>query len=83
LTTLGAVGVLDSSSSLVSSHTVLEAFKYAPAIVALLIVIFLLFRLLHKRDGMLERMINASEADVTRQSKLIALLEIIIQRGTK
>lgn len=66
---------------LISSESLLEAFKYAPAIVALLIVIVMLFRLLHKRDSMLERMIHATEEDINRQSKLITLLELIIQRG--
>jgi hypothetical protein len=61
----------------------LEFFKYSPAIGALLIVVFLLYRLLIRRDELLEKSFNSQKEDVERQSKLIALLEILVNRGDK
>ncbi len=59
----------------------IEFFKFSPAIAALLIVIFLLYRLLIRRDDLLQVLVEKSKEDAQRQSKLIALLEILVSRG--
>lgn len=59
----------------------LEFFKYSPAIAALMVVIYLLYRLLVKKDELMEVLVRKTKEDVERQSKIIALLEILVNRG--
>ena len=57
-----------------------DIFKFAPGVIALLIVIYLLYKLLLKKEETMIRMIEISESDVKRQAKLITLLEILVNR---
>jgi hypothetical protein len=71
---------------MIESDHILEAFKINPAIVALLIVVLLLYRLLRNKDLVLQRMVEVSKGDSERYGKLITLLELLIydkekQRG--
>jgi len=59
-----------------SSETILDAFRIAPAIVALLIVIFLQYRLIW-------RLITGSQKDIARQSKMLTLLEVLVDRRSQ
>lgn len=68
---------------IVESQHLLEAFKYAPAIIALLIVIWLLYRLLKSRDQVLQKLVEVSKGDSERYGKLITLLEILVHQKTE
>ncbi len=59
-----------------SPETILDAFKMAPAIVALLIVIVLQFRLIMK-------LVTGSQGDIERQSKMLTLLEVLVDRRSQ
>ena len=59
-----------------SPETILDAFRIAPAIVALLIVIFLQYRLIW-------RLITGSQKDIARQSKMLTLLEVLVDRRSQ
>ena len=63
------------------SKTLIEIFKLAPAIVALFGVIYLLYRIIVKKDETIKDLVRAQERDVQRQTKLITLLEILVSRG--
>ena len=67
-------------NGLEDATTLIELFKISPAIIALLVVIFLMYKLLARRDEIIEQIIQKSKEDVERQSKLIALLEILVNR---
>ena len=55
------------------ADTVMNAFKLAPAIVALLIVIYW-------QHGTITKLISGNQGDIERQTKMLALLEILVQR---
>ena len=63
------------------TETISDAFKFAPAIVALLLVIFMMYKLIISRDTTIAKMVVGSQEDIARQSKILALLEILVQRG--
>jgi len=63
------------------SEAVVEAFKYSPAIVALLLVIYLMYKLIVKKDEIIAGFVISDQADIQRQSKMLTLLEILVQRG--
>ncbi len=63
---------------MIESQHLLEAFRIAPAIVALLVVILLLYRLLRNKDLVLQRLVEVSKGDSERYGKLITLLEILV-----
>jgi len=58
----------------VDAETLFDAFKLAPAIVALLIVIYW-------QHGTIAKLISGNQGDIERQSKILTLLEILVQRG--
>jgi len=60
--------------------TILEAFKFAPAILALLIVIYLMYRLLNKKEESIHKIIKLDEASEKRNEKIITLLEVLVNR---
>lgn len=64
----------------IESQHILEAFRIAPAIVALLVVILLLYRLLKNKDLVLQRLVEVSKGDSERYGKLITLLEILVHQ---
>lgn len=64
----------------VESQHLLEAFKISPAIIALLFVIFLMYRLINKKDSILQQMMEVSKGDSERYGKLITLLEVLVSR---
>ena len=61
--------------------TILEAFKYAPAIIALLIVIYLMYKLLLKKEDSIVKVIELSKEDQKRNEKILTLLEILVNKG--
>lgn len=64
------------------SSILLKAFELAPAIVALLLVIFLQYKQLRAKDVTIEKLISISEADVEHRSKVLALLQVLAsERG--
>lgn len=63
-----------------TSETFAELFKFAPAVLALLLVIYWLFRLLNKQHETIQLIMKESEAKTRRQAKLITLLEILVSR---
>lgn len=58
----------------------IEIFKTSPAIVALLIVIFFMYRIVVSKDRSLHDLIAAGSQDIERQSKILTLLEILVNR---
>jgi succinate dehydrogenase hydrophobic anchor subunit len=64
----------------IESQHMLEAFKIAPAIIALLVVIWLMYRLLKSKDLVLQSLVEVSKGDSERYGKLITLLEILVHQ---
>jgi len=64
----------------IESQHLLEAFRIAPAIVALSVVIWLQYRLLKNKDTVLQRLVEVSKGDSERYGKLITLLEVLVHR---
>jgi hypothetical protein len=62
-------------------QTWIEIFKFAPAIAALLFVIYLLYKIIVKKDDTIKDLVKLSEADIARQAKIITLLEILVNKG--
>lgn len=65
------------------SETLVDLFKFAPAVLALLLVIYWLIRLLTKQQEAIQLMMKEGEAKTQRQAKLLALLEILVNRKEK
>jgi hypothetical protein len=65
----------------IDNATFIEIFKLAPAIVALFGVIFLMYRIIIKKDETMRKMAEGTKSDVERQAKMVALLEILVNRG--
>lgn len=63
------------------STTLIELFKFAPAIIALFGVIWLMYRIIIKKDETMRKMAEGTKSDVERQAKMVALLEILVNRG--
>ena len=63
--------------------TVLEAFKFAPAVIALLIVIYLLYKLLLKKEDSITKIIKLDEEAEKRNERIITILEILVSRREK
>ncbi|KKM91174.1 hypothetical protein LCGC14_1231220 [marine sediment metagenome] len=64
------------------TETVVEAFKYSPAIVALLLVIYMMYKLIIRKDEIIAKFVESDQGDIERQSKMVTLLEILVQRGS-
>ena len=62
------------------SSSIVELFRFAPAIIALLFVIYLQHKQLLKKDDLVKSILEITESDTKRQSKLMALLEILVDR---
>jgi hypothetical protein len=60
--------------------TILDAFKFSPAIIALLIVIYLLYKLLIKKEESIHKIIKLDEDSEKRNEKIITLLEVLVNR---
>jgi len=65
------------------SNTLIEIFKFTPAIVALLLVIYLLYKIIIKKDETINKLVNGTQADIERQSKMLTLLEILVNRASE
>jgi hypothetical protein len=63
------------------NKTLIDLFKFAPAIVALFGVIWLMYRIIIKKDETMRKMAEGTRSDVERQAKMVALLEILVNRG--
>ncbi len=63
------------------SKTFIEIFKLAPAIVALLAAIYMLYRLLLKKEETLKEVLSQIHVDIEREARLMTLLEILVHRG--
>ena len=64
----------------IEGETFIEVFKFAPAVLALLVVIYWLFRLLNKQHETIQLIMKESEGKTQRQAKLLTLLEILVNR---
>ena len=62
------------------SDTIVRLFQFAPAVIALLIVIYLQHKQLMRKDELVKSILEITDADTQRQSKLMALLEILVNR---
>jgi len=70
-------------TQLLKPEVIVEIFKFTPAVVALLTVIYLMYRIIVKKDETISKLVNGSQADIERQSKMVTLLEILVSRGQK
>lgn len=59
---------------------ILKAFEQYPGILALLIVIYMLYLIIQSKDATIKEMLQISQGDIERTSKLTALLEILVQK---
>jgi hypothetical protein len=58
-------------------NIILNLFKYTPGIAALLIVIYLMYKLLLKKEESLNKIIELNKDDQRRNEKILTLLEIL------
>ena len=58
----------------------IKAFEQYPAVLALLIVIYLLYRIIQGKDSTITNLLEISQGDIERTSKLTALLEILVNK---
>ncbi len=65
------------------TKTIAELFKLAPAIIALFGVIFLMYRIIVKKDETISKLVTGSQSDIERQSRMVALLEILVNRAER
>ena len=65
------------------ASTIAELFKLAPAVIALFGVIFLMYRIIVKKDETISRLVTGSQSDIERQSRMVALLEILVNRAER
>lgn len=70
-------------TSLLDSKTLIEIFKFAPAIISLFGVIYLLYKIIIKKDETITTLVNGTQADIERFSKMLTLLEILVNRGQR
>ena len=61
--------------------TILDAFKFAPAILSLLVVIYLMYRLLMRKEDSISKVIELSKEDQKRNEKILTLLDILVNKG--
>jgi hypothetical protein len=59
---------------------IVKAFESQPIALALLIVIFLLYRIIQGKDVTIKELLIISKGDIERNSKVIAILEILLSR---
>ena len=59
---------------------IIKAFEQYPGILALLVVIYLLYRIIQSKDVTIKEMLSISQGDIERTSKLTTLLEILVNR---
>ena len=64
-----------------NGETFIEVFKFAPAIAALLFVIYLMYKIICKKDQLIEDIVKGSEEEINRQSRMLTLLEILVDRA--
>jgi succinate dehydrogenase hydrophobic anchor subunit len=60
-----------------------EVFKMAPAVVAMLVVIWLMYKMILKKDETMQKMMEQTKDDATRWAKMLTLLEILVSRGDR
>jgi hypothetical protein len=65
----------------IDSKTLMEVFKFAPAVLALLAVIYLMYKIIIKKDETISKLVDSSKMDIARESKMITLLEILVSRS--
>lgn len=65
------------------SGWVIELIKISPAIFALLAVIYWLYRIILAKDATTAQLVTAQKGDIERQSKIIALLEVLVHRADR
>jgi type IV secretory pathway VirB3-like protein len=67
----------------IDSKLLLDVFKLAPAIAALLVVIYLMYRIIINKDEVIKQLVVKSQSDIEQQSKMVTLLEILVNRAEK
>jgi hypothetical protein len=67
-------------SSAVDPTIWLRALEISPAIAALLAVIYWLIRLIFNKDKAMHALVIANQSDIERGSKILTLLEMLVQR---
>ena len=65
------------------AETFIDIFKFAPAIAALLFVIYLMYKIIIKKDTLIEELVKGSQEEINRQAKMLTLLEILVNRANK
>ena len=60
---------------------VAELFKLAPAVIALFGVIYLMYRIILTKDETINQLVTGGQSDIERQSRMVALLEILVNRA--
>ena len=60
--------------------SLIKALEQYPAILALLFVVYLLFRIILAKDVTMKELITLQKEDLERTTKLTTLLEILISR---
>jgi hypothetical protein len=58
----------------------LKALEQYPAVLALLVVIYMLYLIIQSKDATIKEMLQISQGDIERTSKLTALLEILVSK---
>jgi hypothetical protein len=61
-------------------HAVIDVFKNQPGVLALMIVVGLLFKLLYRKDQLLQETIEGSKSDTAMLAKMLTLLEVLVGR---
>jgi hypothetical protein len=59
---------------------IFKALEQYPGILALLVVIYWLYRIIQGKDITITNLLEISQGDIERTSKLTALLEILVNR---
>jgi hypothetical protein len=67
----------------INGDKLLKAFEFAPAIIALLVVIYLQYKQLRAKDQTIEKMVDISEFDTNHHSKVLTLLEVLVNNRGK
>ena len=58
----------------------IKAFEQYPAVLALLVVIYLLYRIIQSKDVTIKDLIAIAHGDIERTVKLTTLLEILVAK---
>lgn len=78
LTALATASPVPDPTKILDPSFWVRVLEISPAIFALLTVIYLLYRLLVAKDKVIADLVAAGQGDIERQSKMITLLEVLV-----